>query len=324
MASPFNELQVAEASRPTQANLDFDLDLALSSVVTLEARVPEDATTAAILGEDRAGGGVVVADNVVLTVGYLVLEAEHVKLTANDGRSVAGHVLGYDFATGFGLVHALEPLNLPALKRGDSRTLKPQDAVIMAGGGGRAHAVAAHVVAREPFAGYWEYALDEALFTAPPHPHWSGAALIGPKGDLLGIGSLQVEQSAVRGQSRAVNMSIPIELLEPGYDNLLHGRSNSAERPWIGVYAQEIDGRVVIAGVAEGGPADRAEVRPGDVLAAVDGRQVADLGDAWRKLWASGPAGKRIALTLNREGDVFDVELRSIDRGLLMKRPTLN
>ena len=324
MASPFSALQVAEAHRPDTASVGFDLDKALSSVVTLEARVPEDASTAGILGAERAGGGVVIADNVVLTIGYLILEADLVILTTNDGRTVPAHALGYDFATGLGLVHALEPLNLPSLALGDSRTLKPDDKVIVAGGGGRAHATRAEVVAREPFAGYWEYAIDDALFTAPSHPHWSGTALIGPDGDLLGIGSLQVEQSTGRGKSRGVNMIVPIELLEPVYDDLLHGRPTGPARPWLGVYAQEVDGRVVVAGVADGGPADRAEVRPGDVLMAVEGRAVRDLGDAWKKIWASGPAGRRLSLTLNREGDVFDVDLRSIDRGATMKKRTLN
>lgn len=324
MASPFSGLQVAEASRPTPSGVSFDLDTVLSSVVTLEARVPEDAFTAGILGSERAGGGVVVADDVVLTIGYLVMEADLVILTTNDGRSVPAHVLGVDNSTGFGLVHALEPLNLPVMPLGDSRSLTGDEAVIVAGGGGRAHATRADVVAREAFAGYWEYALDEALFTAPAHPHWSGAAMIGPNGDLLGVGSLQVEQSTGRGRSRALNMIVPAELLAPVYDDLLHGRPSGPARPWLGVYAQEADGRIVIMGVAEGGPADRAEVRSGDNLLAVNGKTVADLGDAWKKVWACGPAGGRLSLTLSREGDVFDVTLRSVERASLMKRRPLH
>lgn len=324
MASPFSGLQVAEASRPTQSGVSFDLDEALSSVVTLEARVPDDAFTAGILGTERAGGGVVIADDVVLTIGYLVMEADLVILTTNDGRSVPAHVLGVDNGTGFGLVHALEPLNLPAMPLGDLRTLAADAAVIVAGGGGRAHATRADVVAREPFAGYWEYALEEALFTAPAHPHWSGAALIGPDGDLLGIGSLQVEQSTGRGRSRGLNMLVPAELLAPVYDDLLHGRPSGPARPWLGVYAREAEGRIIVMGVAEGGPADRAEVRSGDVLLAVNGKPVDDLGDTWRKIWASGPAGGHLTLTLSREGDVFDVTVRSVERASLMKRRRLN
>jgi S1-C subfamily serine protease len=325
MASPFSALQVAEASRPTPEGLAFDLDRALEAVVTLEARVPHDAFTANILGVERAGGGVVIGEEgLVLTIGYLVMEADLVILTTNDGRSIPAHALGVDFDTGLGLVHALEPLNLPALEVGDSRTLRPDDGVIVAGGGGRAHATRAKVVAREPFAGYWEYALDDALFTAPAHPHWSGAALIGPKGDLLGIGSLQVEQTLGRERSRAVNMIVPAELFAEAKADLLQGRASRPARPWLGVYAQEANGHVIVAGVAPGGPADRAEVRPGDVLLAVEGRRVSDLGDAWRKVWASGPAGAQLSLTLNREGDVFDVTLRSVDRSTLMKKRPLH
>ncbi len=325
MASPFSALQVAEASRPTQAGVTFDLDRALESVVTLEARVPHDAYTAGILGVERAGAGVVIGEEgLVLTIGYLVTEADLVILTTNDGRSIPAHALGFDFATGFGLVHALEPLNLPALPIGDSRTLKPDDAVIVAGGGGRAHATKAKIVAREPFAGYWEYALDEALFTAPAHPHWSGAALIGPHGDLLGVGSLQVEQAIGRDRTRTVNMMVPAELLAPVKDDLLHGRSSLPARPWLGLYAQESGQNVVVVGVAAGGPADRAEVRAGDVIVAVNGCAVDDLGHAWRRIWAGGVAGSRLELTLNREGDVFDVSVRSVDRSALMKRRNLH
>ena len=325
MASPFSALQVSEASRPTQASVTFDLDRALQSVVTLEARVPHDAYTASLLGMERAGAGVVIGEEgLVLTIGYLVTEADLVILTTNDGRSVPAHALGYDFATGLGLVHALEPLNLPALPIGDSRSLKADDAVIVAGGGGRAHATKARVISREPFAGYWEYALDEALFTAPAHPHWSGAALIGPGGDLLGVGSLQVEQSLGRDRTRTVNMMVPAELLASVKDDLLHGRHAQPARPWLGLYAQEAGAGVVVVGVAGGGPADRAEVRAGDVIVAVNGRAVDGLGDAWRKIWSGGVAGSRLELTLNREGDVFDVSVRSVDRASLMKRRNLH
>jgi S1-C subfamily serine protease len=226
MTSPFSDLEVDKQMRPSARSAEFDLDRALSSVVTLEARVPEDAFTARTLGTERAGNGVVIDESgLVLTIGYLITEAEEVVLTTVDGRSVPAHVLGYDQATGFGLVHALEPLGLPALALGDSRLLKPEDAVIVAGGGGRAHALVGRVRVREAFAGYWEYLLEEALFTFPAHPHWSGAALIGPSGELVGLGSLQVEHQSANGIPTALNMSVPIELLTPILADLSRGRS---------------------------------------------------------------------------------------------------
>ena len=214
MTSPFDGFEVDKQLRPSGHGLGFDLDQVLNSLVVLHARVPDDAFTAQALGTERLGNGIVIgAEGLVLTIGYLITEAEEVTLIANDGRRVHAHALGFDAVTGFGLVQALEPLNLPALPLGDSRRLREDDTVILAGGGGRAHAVQAQVVARSPFAGYWEYYLEEALFTAPSHPHWSGAALIGPSGALIGVGSLQMSQQAPGERATLINMSVPIELL---------------------------------------------------------------------------------------------------------------
>ena len=318
----FDDYEVAAADRARPETFAFDLDRALQAVVALEASVPDDAFTARTLGTERVGNGVVVRDDgVVLTIGYLVTEAASVTLTTHDGRAVPGHVLGIDAATGFGLVQALEPLGVPALRIGDSRGVEAGDTVVTAGAGGRKHAAASRVMARQPFAGYWEYLLDTALFTAPAHPHWSGAALIGPAGELLGVGSLQLESQGPGGRARPLNMVVPIELLEPIYERLLSGRDEAAARPWLGVYAQEVEGRVTILGVADKGPASRAELHQGDVVVAVDGTAVDDLADFYRAVWALGPAGVAVPLTLEREGDVFDVELTSSDRRRLLRKP---
>jgi S1-C subfamily serine protease len=320
----FQGLEVREAQRPSPEAYGFDLERALSSVVALEARVPEDAFTAQTLGTERIGNGVVIGENgLVATIGYLITEADEVILTTNDGRRVPAHVLGYDQATGFGLVHALEPLGLPAMPLGDSRRVAHARAVILAGAGGRAHAVAAKVVARESFAGYWEYLLDEALFTAPAHPHWSGAALIGPEGELIGLGSLQLEQQS-EGKATPLNMCVPAELLAPIVDDLARGRSPRPPRPWLGVFAQDMDGKVVILGVAKGGPASRAELRRGDMVLALDGEPVTGLTDFYTRLWELGEAGVAVPLTLWRGGDVFDVEVRSVDRSAVLRKPTFN
>ena len=325
MTSPFSGFEVEEADRPKAAGFAFDLDRVLSSVVALEADVPKDAFTASVLGTERIGNGVVLReDGVVLTIGYLVTEADQVTLTTGDGRRVPAHVLGVDNISGFGLVHALEPLGLPALPVGDSRTLTNDSALVIAGGGGRAHAAKGVLVTREPFAGYWEYLLDEALFTAPAHPHWSGAAVIGPKGDLVGLGSLRVEQQGSKGRTTALNMSVPAERLAPVYDDLLRSRIGETPRPWLGLFAQALEDKLVVLGVSPGGPAAKAELRRGDIVVALDGAPVSDLAKFYRALWALGVAGVEVPLTLAREGDVFDVRVRSADRNALLKKRRLN
>ncbi len=325
MTSPFSGFEVEEADRPKADGFAFDLDRVLFSVVALEAEVPKDAFTAPVLGTERVGNGVVLReDGVVLTIGYLVTEAERVTLTTGDGRRVPAHVLGADSTSGFGLVHALEPLDLPALALGDSRTLTNDSALLIAGGGGRAHAAQGVLVTREPFVGYWEYLLDEALFTAPAHPHWSGAALIGPKGDLVGLGSLRVEQQGSKGRATALNMSVPAERLAPVYEDLLRGRTTGTPRPWLGLFAQALDDKLVVLGVSPGGPAAKAELRRGDIVVALDERPVNDLATFYQALWALGPAGVEAPLTLAREGDVFDVRIRSADRNALLKKRRLN
>ena len=325
MASPFDGYEVEQALRPQAPGWGFDLDRALSSVVALEARVPDDAFTAPVLGTSRLGNGVVIgANGLVLTIGYLVTEADEVILTRNDGVRIPGHVLGVDQATGFGLVQALDPLDLPALPLGDSAALEPGRPVVVAGAGGRAHALSGQLIARMPFDGYWEYRLEAALMTAPAHPHWSGAALIGADGRLLGVGSLSLERQTRVGP-QPINMFVPIELLPPILDDLARGRPARAPRPWLGVFAQELEeGGVIVAAINPASPAARAELRAGDIIHAVAGQPVADLAEFYAALWALGPPGVLVPLTLQRENDVFDVEVRSADRAQLLKKPRLN
>jgi S1-C subfamily serine protease len=325
MTSPFDGFEVERHMRPSARGLAFDLDGALASLVVLHARVPGDAFSAETLGTERLGNGIVIGENgLVLTIGYLITEADDVTLLSNDGRRIPAHVLGSDTVTGLGLVHALEPLDLPGLPMGDSRGLKSEDPIIIAGGGGRAHAVAGRLIARSPFAGYWEYLLDEALFTAPGHPHWSGAGLIGPNGALMGVGSLQMNQEAAGGQGQTINMCVPIELLPPILDDLARGRPAHPPRPWLGVFAHDAEGKVVVMDVSSDGPADRAEVRGGDVILAVGGRTVAGLAEFYARLWALGPPGVVAPLRLLRERDVFDVEIRTIDRASRLKKRRFN
>jgi len=313
-----------EEMQPRPAELRFDLDAALDAVVMLRSEVPEDAFTAQILGTERAGSGVVIGDGLVLTIGYLITEATTLWLTTNAGRVVAGHALAYDQPSGFGLVQALGRLDAPVLARGSAAACAVGDSVIVAGHGGRAHALEARIFARREFAGYWEYVLDEALFTTPAHPLWGGAALIGADGRLLGVGSLFVEEMVGERKVEG-NMIVPIDLLEPILDDLVRsGRADRPSRPWLGLYATELEGRLVVAGLAPGGPAAHAGLRVGDTVAEVAGEPVAGLADLFRKVWRLGAAGIEVPLTLARNGKRTRVGIASIDRADLLKKPQLH
>ena len=324
MAEP-SEWAFPDELQPRAEDLRFDLDAALDALCLVRAEIPEDAFTASILGTERVGNGVVIgADGLVLTIGYLITEATAVWLTTNPGTAVAGYPLAYDQATGFGLVQPLGPLGVQPLPRGSTADASVGDAVIVAGHGGRAHALKARLFAKREFAGYWEYVLDEALFTQPAHPQWGGAALIGRDGRLLGIGSLLV-QEAVGGNQVQGNMIVPIDLLEPILaDMVALGRPGRPPRPWLGMYTTEVEGHLVVAGVAPGGPADRARVAVGDLVLEVAGERVTGLAQLFRKVWSLGPPGTEVPMTLAREGAIVRARPRAADRSDFLKKPRLH
>jgi S1-C subfamily serine protease len=310
--------------QPKSEEFSFDLDGALESVVALRAVIPPDAFTASILGVERAGSGIVIRESgLVLTIGYLITEAESVWLTGADGRVPQAHALAYDQETGFGLVQALGRLGLPALDLGSAREANLGDPAILAGGG-RSQSVRARIAGKQEFTGYWEYLLDEALFTAPAHPFWGGAGLIGQDGKLLGVGSLHVQQVTEQGQ-QDVNMIVPIDLLPPILDDLLaYGQVNKPPRPWLGVYSAESGGRVVVADVAEHGPAAIAGLREGDIISSVRDSSVEGLSDFYRKVWNSGPAGAEIPIEIVRERRSVWLRVKSADRNSFLKKPRLH
>jgi S1-C subfamily serine protease len=311
--------------QPKPEDYAYDLEGALTALVGLRAIIPADAFTAETLGTERSGNGVLIRDGVVLTIGYLVTEAETIWLHLADGRAVPGHVLAYDQETGFGLVQALARLGLPALPLGQSRTVKVGDAVVVAGAGGRKHSVVARIAAKQEFAGNWEYVLDEAIFTAPAHPFWGGTAMIGRAGELLGIGSLQVQQVRESGTPEPLNMIVPIDILKPILEDLLTlGRPNHPPRPWLGLNATEIDDKIVIARLSAGGPARRANLRTGDIVLAVADREVSDLAGFFRRVWSLGKAGVEVPLTIYRDGRTFEARVTSGDRNRFLKGPSLH
>ena len=318
--------KVPPAAQPKPGDYEYDLDAALAAVVGVRAIIPSDAFTAEILGTERLGNGVLIRhDGVVLTIGYLVTEAETIWLSLADGRTVPGHVLGYDQATGFGLVQVLARLDLPALPLGRSAATELGERVVVGAEGGRKRSVAARIVAKQEFVGYWEYVLDEAIFTTPAHPHWGGTALIGPSGDLLGIGSLQLEASREAGQREPLNMIVPIDLLKPILEDLLTiGRANQPARPWLGLYAMEVEDRIVIAGLSSSGPAERGGLKTGDVVVAVADAPASDLAGVFRKIWSLGSAGVEVPMKIWREGHALDLRIISGDRNRFLKGPSLH
>jgi S1-C subfamily serine protease len=327
MAAKQEDWQIPPELQPYAPDFGFDLDRKLDSVVALTSRIPVSASTAETLGTERAGNAVLIGpDNLLLTIGYLIVEAKEVWLTTNAGRVMAGHVVGYDYATGFGLVAAQEPLQCEALRIGDSRMASRGDRIVLAGAGGREGSVAAQIVARQQFAGYWEYVLDNAIFTAPAHPRWGGAGLIGPSGELWGIGSLQVPHQLRGGQTMLLNMCVPTEALLPVFEDLRTlGRVDRPQRPWLGIFAAESqrDG-ITIIGVAAHGPASRAGLREGDLVLSVGGREIAGLADFFKAIWSLGRAGVDVPLKIDREGDVFDMRVTSGDRYRFLRREPLH
>ena len=318
------EWKVPPANQPRPGDYSFDLDRVLASVVGLHSIFPADAFLADTLGTERAGNGVLIDDGLVLTIGYLITEAETVWLHLGDGRVVEGHALGFYSESGFGLVQALGRIDLDPLPIGSSAAVQLGDRVVVGGAGGRTRSVASHIAAKQEFAGYWEYLLDEAIFTHPAHPNWGGAALISNRGELIGIGSLQLERER-DGKSEHVNMIVPIDLLKPVLDDLRKfGRVNKPARPWLGMYSTEIDNKVVAIGISEKGPAARAELKAGDVILAVKGEKISSQSGFYRKLWSLGPAGVDVPLTVHHEGVTFDVVLTSTDRTKLLKAPRLH
>jgi S1-C subfamily serine protease len=292
------------------------------SVVNLRSRSFAGARSSRTLGAQREGTGVVIdSQGLVLTIGYLILEAETVELSTADGTSFPASVVGYDSATGFGLVRSLRPLPVAPITIGQSAQLTARARVLIVGFDGVAPAV---VVSRRQFVGFWEYILDDAIYTAPATVNWSGAALIDHEGKLMGIGSLSVNDALGSENQVPGNLFVPIDLLKPLLKDLVtHGKSSSRPRPWIGVQTQEVHGNVIVTRVSPDGPADAASIRPGDVIVALGGETIRGQADFYTRLWSRGPAGVEVPLEVLRGGKIQSITVTSADRDRYYRaRPT--
>jgi S1-C subfamily serine protease len=288
----------------------------LSGVVRVKTHINPDGRTVENLGRQRSGSGVVIDNNgLVVTIGYLMVEAVSAEVTTTDGRTISAEVLGYDHDTGFGLLKATQPLKARPFALGKSADLKEKDPVLAASFGGIDGVAPALVAQRREFAGSWEYLIDGAIFTAPPHTDWSGAALIDKEGKLVGVGSLIVNDVTGKGANAPGNMYVPIDLLTPVLADLIAGGSGQGKpRPWIGLTTEELRGRLFVARTTPGAPAERAGLKKGDIIVGVGGEKVAGLADFYRKIWKQGEAGAVVPLDVLGDSGVRRVDVTSMNR----------
>jgi S1-C subfamily serine protease len=292
-----------------------DAEELLAAVVQVRSKILPNARSLATLGPQRQGTGVLVREGYVLTIGYLVIEAESIEVLTADGKAVPATLAGYDHASGFGLLRLAMPLAAKPLLLGDAAALGERDPAMVASYGGREALNLVYVVSRRPFSGSWEYQLDAAIYTYPAVQNWSGAALIGPRGELLGVGSLIVPDAGGPGTQSPGNLFVPVDLLKPILEDLIaRGRAPGAPRPWLGVNAEELRGRVFVGRVSPESPAERAGLKAGDLVIGVGGEEVSSLADFYRKVWARGAAGVEVPLRVLQGVQMKDLSVRSIDR----------
>ncbi len=303
-----------------------EIPKAQASIVQIRAVIPADARTAGALGQNRTGNGVVIdPKGHILTIGYLILEAESIEVILPDGQSAVAKDVGYDHATGFGIVKIERTMGLVPIELGESAKVKEGDPVLLVGHGGVAAIRPASVIARSEFTGYWEYLLEEAFYVSPPHPEFAGAAMLDAQGRLMGIGSIYTRLVMPPYGVVPCNMFVPIDLLKPILNDLVSkGRAAAPPKPWLGVNAEESHGRVFISRVHGDGPAQKAGLREQDIVLTVNGVPVSGLADFYRKVWALGEAGVQVPLTLLQGNDIKEINVRSSDRHQYLRiRPTL-
>ena len=309
------------ANHPEENNYNFDLYAALDSVVRLESKVPETAFSAQTLGTERDGSAVLINhDGILLTIGYLVLDANSIIIKAYGEEPIPAELVGYNHETGLALIHALRPLNKKPIENSKEDRIEEEMSVIVAPYGGEHHSICAEVVSRREFCGSWEYMIDNAIFTAPIHPNWSGAALINEAGKLCGIGSLWVNdameaRSNDNNQDVAGNMFVPSNLLTPIYNDLIsYGLASASTRPWLGMYTSEAADQLIVAGIVPDAPASKSDLEIGDLIKGINNHSTASLSEMYKKIWSLGVAGIDITINIIRDGLDLDVLIKTDNR----------
>ena len=317
--------QAATALPAPAAQQTIDaLARANAAVVGIQVNAAEGAQSAETLGQQRSGSGVVIgADGLILTIGYLMLEAENIQIVTQDNRVLPARAVAYDLATGFGLVQPLLPLRgVAPVPFGSYTEMEPGMVLMTATGGSDGDVGMTQLVSKRPFSGYWEYFIDAALFTSPPIENHSGAPLFNQKGELVGIGSLFVMDA--RGENRRLpgNMFVPVDLLKPILPELQRtGSTGLSRRPWLGLSSAEQGGRVQVVRVSKGSPALAAGLEPGDVVLAVDGAKVSTLEGFYKKLWERTDPNAEIQLTVLQGADIRNLTIKAVDRMSTMRKP---
>jgi len=297
--------------RPLAGQAELTVDAL--SVVKVSSKAVSGARSSASLGAQREGTGVVIDSNgLVLTIGYLVTEADKVELWTADGKVFPATVIASDPSTGMGLLKALTPLPVKPVDMGESSVVAERELVLIVGFDGVAPA---YVVSKRKFVGYWEYLLDEAIYTAPATVNWQGAALLSSDGKLLGIGSLVVGDALGTSANIPGNMFVPIDAVKPVLgDMIANGKITTKPRPWIGVNTQEVQGILIVTRVSPEGPAEDAGLKSGDVIVGIGGKAVQGQADFYTKLWASGAAGVDVPLDVLKGNQVQNYTVKSQDR----------
>jgi S1-C subfamily serine protease len=296
----------------------------LNAIVGVKAKMAPDDPTAADLGQEREGSGIVIDDKgLVLTIGYLMRRADSAEITDANGRTIPAQVVATDDDTGFGLLRALEPLKVTPAKLGDASALKEGSQVLVVSQGRPPEMTAARVFARRSFAGSWEYLVDNAIFTVPVHGNFGGAALLGEDGSLVGVGSLYINVAETTSMVPG-NMFVPIDLLKPILSSLVaKGSSGKPSRPWLGVRLKDSLGKVVVTGTVDDSPGKRAGLSEGDIVVGVDRQRVTTMVEFFRKVWGIGDAGVTVPLDVFRAAgtkmEIERVALPSVDRNVRYK-----
>jgi S1-C subfamily serine protease len=292
----------------------------LKAVVKIRAVIPDNAVTAPMLGTEREGNGILIdSDGYILTIGYLVLEADNIEVTDSEDQVIEAKFIGYDYDTGFGLIKADKLLNVAPLKLGSSSDLKQGDPALVAGHKGSDDVVGVRIVSRGEFVGYWEYLLENAIYTSPPYQNYGGAALIGPDGSLLGVGSIFTQVAFAGYGAIPANMFVPIDLLHPILNDLkTYGKSRQSSKPWLGVHTEESHGRVFVTRLMPGGPGEKSKLRTGDLILKVNQQPVKGQADFYRKTWALGSAGVKVPISILRATEIKEITIDSIDRNRLL------